>query len=259
VAVLALSLRRWRPLPVALGSLLLALSWNVTPLAFSFVKSENDPASSRAYWRPAIRYLQHHLSRSYRVEAVDTAGHWDAVYLPRAGIPLARGWFRQNDFPQNRVLYDDERLAPAVYLAWLRSLAIRYVVLTDAPVDYSAQQEAKLLRSGHSRLKPVFRSTHITVYSVPSPRPLITGRAPARVAELTQTRLTVQVQAPGTYRVAIRYSPYWMASTGCLDPARDSMILLRTPRAGEIRLRFHVNARRAFAALAGRRPQTCAR
>jgi len=29
--------------------------------------------------------------------------------------------------------------------------------------------------------------------------------------------------------------------------------------AGEIRLRIHVNARRAFAAFAGRRPQTCTR
>ena len=257
VAVLALSLRRWRPLPVALASLLLALSWNVTPLAFSFVKSENDPASAPIYWQPAIRYLQHHLSRSYRVEAVDTSGHWDAVYLPRAGIPLARGWFRQNDFPQNRVLYDDERLAPGAYLAWLRSLAIRYVVLTDAPVDYSARQEAELLRSGRSRLEPVFRSTHITIYSVPSPRPLVTGPAPATVVELTQTRLTLRVDGAGTYRVAIRYSPYWMASTGCLDPGRDSMIRLRTSGAREIRLRFHVNARRAFAALAGRHPQSC--
>jgi hypothetical protein len=35
VAVLALSLRRWRPLPVCLGALALAVSWNVTPLVGS--------------------------------------------------------------------------------------------------------------------------------------------------------------------------------------------------------------------------------
>jgi hypothetical protein len=257
VMVLAFSLRRWRPVPVAFATLVLALSWNVTPLAFSFAKSEADPASSRTYWLPAIKYLQHHLSRSYRVEAVDTAGHWDAVYLPRAGIPLARGWFRQNDFPQNRVLYDDERLGKRVYLGWLHSVGVRYVVLTDAPLDYSARKEAKLLRSGRSGLKPVFRTEHVTIYSVPSPRPLITGPAPARVVELTQTRVTVRVESRGTYRLAIRYSPYWMASTGCLDPGLDSMILLRAPAAGDVQLRFHVNARRAIAAFAGRRPQTC--
>jgi hypothetical protein len=255
--VLAFSLRRWRPLPVALAVLPLTLSWNVTPLAFSFVSSEDDPAASRAYWQPAVRYLEHHLSLSYRVEAVDTAGHWDAVYLPRAGVPLARGWFRQNDFPQNKVFYDDEGLMPGAYLRWLRSLGIRYVVLTDARPDYSARAEAKLLRSGRSHLIPVWRSRHITIYEVPSPRALITGPAPAKVVELTQTKLTVRVASAGTYRLAIRYSPYWMASTGCLDPAPDSMMLLRAPAAGSVQLRFHVNARRAIAAFAGRHPQAC--
>ena len=257
MAVLALSLRRWRPLPIALPIVLLALSWNVTPLAFSFVKSENDPAAKRAYWKPAIRYLHQHLSLSYRVEAVDTAGHWDAVYLPRAGIPLARGWFRQNDFPQNRLLYDDDGLYRNAYLAWLHSLGVRYVVLPDAKLDYSARAEAKLLRSGRSRLMTVLRTPHLTVFEVPSPRPIVTGPAPARVVALAQSRLTLRVGARGTYRLAIRYSPYWSASSGCLDPGRDSMIRLRAPAAGTVQLRFHVNARRAIAAFAGRHPQTC--
>ena len=47
VAVLSLSLRRWRPLPVAVVALGLAVSWNVTPLAFSFVKTAADPARRR--------------------------------------------------------------------------------------------------------------------------------------------------------------------------------------------------------------------
>jgi hypothetical protein len=186
---------------------------------------------------------------------VDTSGHWAAVYLPRAGIPLARGWYRQDDFPQNKLLYDE--FGWRAYHAWLGRLAVRYVVLTDAPPDYSSRREAALLRSGRSGLSTVLRTAHIRVYEVPSPRPLITGPAPARVVALTQTRVSVRVEAAGTYRLAIRYSPYWMASTGCLDPGKDSMILLRVPRAGEVELSFHVNARRAFAAFAGERPQTC--
>jgi hypothetical protein len=259
VAVLALSLRRWRPLPVAVPVLLLALSWNVTPLAFSFVKSEDDPAASRAYWTPAIAYLHQHLSPSYRVESVDDAGHWDAVYLPRAGIPVARGWFRQNDFPQNRVLYEGGGLSRAAYLAWLRSLGVRFVVLADTRLDYSSRQEAKLLRSGRSRLTPVFRSAHLTIYAVPSPHRIVRGPGAARVVLLTQTRLNVAFGAPGTYRLAIRYSPYWSASSGCLDPGGDGMIRLRVPAAGVVQLRFHVNAKRALAAFAGQRPQTCER
>jgi len=257
VAVLALSLRQWRPLPVAVGALALAASWNVTPLAFSFVNSAADPASSEAYWQPAVSYLHRHLSLSYRVEAVDTAGHWDAVYLPRAGVPLARGWFRQNDFPQNRVLYSDDELARGTYLAWLRSLGIRYVVLTDAPSDYSARGEAALLRSGRSGLRIVMKTEHVAIYEVPVPRPLITGPGAAKVVALTETRVTVRATEAGTYRLAIRYSPYWMASSGCLDPGQDSMIRLRLSEPGTVRLSFHFNARRALAAFAGRRPQSC--
>jgi hypothetical protein len=259
VAVLSLSLRRWRPLPVALVALGLAVSWNVTPLAFSFAKASADPASSASYWAPAIKYLHRHLGLSYRVEAVDTAGHWDAVYLPAAGIPLARGWFRQNDFPQNRLLYADDELPGAAYLRWLRSLGVRYVVLTDAPPDYSARAEARLLRSGRSGLTRVMRTAHLSIYEVPAARKLITGPAPARVVELTQTRVSVHVAARGTYRLAIRYSPYWSASSGCLDPGKDSMIRLQAPAPGRVDLTFRVNARRALAALQGQRPQTCTR
>lgn len=256
VMVLAFSLRRWRPLPVAFVAIPLVLSWNLTPLAFSFVSAEDNPAAAAAYWQPAIGYLKHHLTPSYRVEAVDTVGHWDAVYLPRAGVPLARGWFRQNDFPQNKLLYEDG-LMRGPYLAWLRSLGIKYVVLTDAPSDYSARAEAKLLRSGTSHLIPAWRSRHITIYEVPSPRPLITGPAPAKVVELTQTQLKVDVPTAGTYRIAIRYSPYWATSEGCIDATRDSMIQLRAPQAGNVSLRFHVNARRALATFAGQHPQAC--
>jgi hypothetical protein len=257
VAVLALSLRQWRPLPVAVVSLALAASWNLTPLAFSFVKTSEDPASAAGYWQPAIDYLHQHLSKSYRVEAVDTAGHWDAVYLPRAGIPLARGWFRQNDYPQNRLLYSEDGFGRTAYLSWLRSLGVRYVVLTDAPPDYSARDEGKLLQSGRSGLTRVMKARHVSIYAVPSPRPLITGPGPAGVVGLTETQVTVRAAEAGTYRVAIRYSPYWMASAGCLDPGKDSMIRLRIPAPGTVTLSIHVNARRALDAFAGQRPQTC--
>jgi hypothetical protein len=258
VAVLALSLRQWRPLPVAVVSLALAASWNLTPLASSFVETSRDPASAQSYWQPAIDYLHRRLTPSYRVEAVDTAGHWDAVYLPRAGIPVARGWFRQNDYPQNRLLYSEDELGRDAYLGWLRSLGVRYVVLTDAPPDYSARGEATLLRSGKSGLTRVMETRHVNIYAVPSPRPLITGPAPAGVVDLTGSQVTIRATAAGTYRLAIRYSPYWMASSGCLDPGNDSMIRLRIPAPGTVKLSIHVNARRALDAFTGQRPQTCA-
>ena len=173
MAILTLSLRRWRPLPVALGAMVLAVSWNLTPLAGSFAKTSADPAADPAYWAPAVEFLRGHLSPSYRVEAVDTVGHWPAAYLPTAGIPIVRGWFRQDDFPLNGLLYgqlDRER-----YVAWLRSLGVRYVVLPDAPLDYSAKAEGALIGGGRSSLRVAFRSEHTTVFAVPSPRRIVTG------------------------------------------------------------------------------------
>ncbi len=256
LAVLMLSLRRWRPLPVCLGALCLAVAWNASPIAGSFLKGRGDPAASPAYWAPAIGFLRAHLQPSYRVEAVDTTGHWAAVYLAEAEIPLARGDYRQSDFPQNEVLYDE--LAPAAYLAWLRGLGVRYVVLTTAPTDYSARDEAALLRSGHSGLRPVLRTKNLTVLAVPQPRPIVTGPAPARVLRLTGTRIVVELPRAGRYRLAVRYSPYWNAQGACLIRREDGMTTIATPQPGRFELAFKVHPARALAAaVVGQRSQVC--
>jgi hypothetical protein len=253
LVVLALSLRDWRPWPLAVGALVLVVAWNAAPLARNFARGNADPASSVAYWQPAIAFLSEHLTPAYRVEAVDTAGHWAAVYLPRAGIPLARGWYRQDDFPQNQVLYRPE-LGARNYLAWLRGLGIRYVVLPEAPHDYSAKAEAELVRSGHAGLKRVLRTSQLSIFEVPSPRPIVTGPGPAHVRALTRRRLMVRLGERGTYRIALRHSPYWRTSRGCLSRGVDGMLRLTVLRPGPVQLRFDVSTGRALAALAGRVP-----
>ncbi len=256
IAILTLSLRRWRPLPLAVLALSLAVAWNLTPLAGSFVKTSADPAGDPAYWAPAVQFLRTHLVPSYRVEAVDTVGHWPAAYLPAAGIPIARGWFRQNDFPRNGVLYS--HLDRAGYLAWLRSLGVRYVVLPDAPLDYSAKQEGALLAQGRSGLQVAFRSAHTTVYAVPSPRSIVTGPGTPRVLTLGQTRITLALGRPGRYRIAANWSPYWRTGAGCLWKGADGTVRLSTTRAGIVRLDLSVNAKRALAALEGDSKPNCA-
>jgi hypothetical protein len=257
LAVLVLSLREWRPLLPALVVLGLAISWNITPLAVSYARSEGDPAAHAEYWQPAISYLRGHLTPSYRVEVVDTAGHWAALYLPRAGIPLARGWFRQDDFPQNEVLYDD--LAPQAYVKWLRSLGVRYVVLTKAAPDYSARGEARLVGGPRSPLSAVFRSPQLTIYELPRPTAIITGPGRARVLAMSESRITASVTRPGTYRLAVRFSRYWRPSAGCAVRGADDMIRLSVPHAGRVRLVFAPDPGRALAALAGHAARSCAR
>src|SRR5712691_11444736 len=229
LAVLVLSLREWRPRVPALVVLALAVSWNVTPLVESYVRGVDDPAARAAYWQPAVSFLRSHLTPSYRVEAVDTNGHWAALYLPRAGIPLARGWFRQDDFPQNEVLYGN--LGARAYLSWLRSLGVRYVVLTKAAPDYSAKAEAAIVGGPRSPLREVFHAAQLAVYEVPRPTPILTGPGTGRVLRMTESRIVLRVERPGTYRVAVRFSRYWEPSVGCATRGHDGMIRLAVPRA----------------------------
>ena len=257
IAILTLSLRHWRPLLPCLVALGLAIAWNLAPLADSYAKGRSDPAAVAAFWGPTIGFLHAHLTPDYRVEAVDTVGHWPAEYLPAARIPIVRGWFRQDDFPQNRLLYGTP--GGSAYVTWLRSLGVRYVVLPDAALDYSSQHEAALLRSGHSGLQVAYRSPQTTVFEVPSPTPLVTGPGNATVLAFEYAQIDISVGAPGRYRVATSWSPYWQTDHGCLARAADGMVWLTVGRAGAVRLTLDVSASAALATLEGRQPQPCAR
>jgi len=250
--VLVFSLRRWRPRTLGVAVLALAIAWNLTPLAWSYVHGRADTTAHAATWSTAIGFLRANLEPSYRVEAVDTSTHSPAIYLAEAGIPLARGWYRQDDFPQNEVLYDT--LGAKAYLGWLRSLGVKYVVLSHSVPDYSSRGEAALIRSGRSQLFEVFSTPQLTVYEVPNAQSIITGPRAPRLTSLGESKIGVVVQTGGTYRIAVRWSPYWHASLGCLSKGKDGMIRLTTRRARFVRLTFQVSAARAIEELAGQQP-----
>jgi hypothetical protein len=253
IAVLTLSLRRWRPLPVALAVLALAVTWNVTPPLFGYLHARSDTATHRAYWTPAIAFLRGHLTPSYRVEVVDTSGHWAAAYLAEEHIPIARGGYRQDDFPQNELLYDSP--GATAYGAWLRRLGVRYVVLTTAPTDYSSRDEARLLRSGRSGLREVFATSTLRIFEVPQPQPILGG---GRILRLTATRIALELPRAGSYRLAVRYSPYWRVENACLSRRPDGMTNVVAGSPGRYELRFHVSPARALAtAVVGARSQVC--
>jgi hypothetical protein len=259
VVVLALSLvaGRRRPRVLMVAAVGLAAWLNVVPLASSFVAGVRTSASDASYWRPAVTFLRAHQSPSYRVEAIDTVGHWPALHLARAGIPLARGWFRQDDFPQNALLY--RPLTHASYIGWLRTMAVRYVVLPDASLDYTAKGEAALLRSGRAGLRVALRTRHLTIFEVPRPRPIVTGPGRARMVSLTENGAVLAVARAGTYRVAIRYTPYWGVSPGCAREARDGMTRVAVPRAGRVSLVVRWTPERALDVVAGTPASDCGR
>jgi hypothetical protein len=254
LALLVAALARWRPLPLALAAVLLAGAWNIVPLAGGWAQAAADGSASPAVWKAPVNYLHRHLATGYRVEAVDTSQHWPALYLARADIPLVRGWFRQDDRPMASLLYR-RRYTPAQYVAWLRRLGVQYVVLTDSPTDYTSRHEAKVVRGGETGLRKVFASREVSIYAVPRPQPIVTGPGRPTILSLRVSRLLVRVSRGGTYRVAVRWSPYWHASTGCLAHLPDGMLRLQTRAAATVRIAFDVDAGSLLNVFAGTAPR----
>ena len=254
LAFLVLALRSGTPRALSVVVLMLAACWNLTPAVYALSRSSVD--DTQRYWAPAISFLRAHLSASYRVEVVDTADHWAAAYLPSAQIPIARGWFRQDDFPQNALLYDS-RLRSGAYLEWLRRLSVRYVLLTDAPTDYSSRVEARLVASGRSGLVKVRQAGHIAIYVVPHPRPLVTGPSPVTVLKLGTSELLLSIPKLGRYHVAVNWSPYWSVLGGCVQRAPNGQVTLDATRR-IVRISFSVGVERGIETLVGAAPaQRC--
>jgi hypothetical protein len=252
IALLVAALRRWRPLPAVLAAVALAAAWNVFPLASSWASGAADHSANPKVWPAPVSYLRAHLRTGYRVEAVDTVDHWPALYLARADIPLVRGWFRQDDRPVATLLY--RQFSAAEYATWLRRLGVAYVVLTNSPPDHTSRQEARLVRSGHAGLTQVFAGRGVSIYAVPRPQEIVTGPGRPAVLALHESRLRVRVSRGGTFRVAIRWSPYWHASTGCLTRTPGGLLSLRTRAAATVRIGFDVDASSLFDAFANTTP-----
>jgi len=252
-------MRQWRPRALCAVVLVGAAWWNLWPVVSEATAAPRAEATA-AYWAPAVRWLAAHNRPDYRVEAVDTAGHWPADYLAGAGIPLVRGWFRQDDFPGNSLLYRPH-LTAAAYRRWLRANGVDYVLLTDAPLDFSSVGEAALLRSGRSGLWPVWSEGPFQVFALPHPTPIVVGPHPAAVERAGLETLVVDVTGPGTYRLAVRPSAFWQASRGCLGRgASDGVpdLTLRVRRPGRVWLRVGLSWPAVVANLTGTTHWSCA-
>jgi hypothetical protein len=255
---LAANVSRRRSKLVVMPLLAAAMAIQLGPAVRNAYSAWSSEAGSASYWRPAIRFLDTHPSTGYRVEAVSTWGHWDAYYLART-FPLARGWYRQDDFPQNTVLYGDD-LTPATYQAWLRSLGVRYVLLPDTALDYSSIAEQRLLTSGRSGLQLVGRTAHWRFYELRDATPIVSAPVgtQAQLIQMSSEQVLFEVSGPGTYTVRVRYSPFWRLTFGhgCVAPTGDGMVQVTTSRAGVYRLGVQAGVD-GFADAVGSGPAAC--
>ncbi len=226
--------RRWptRARWLALAALpLLYLGWQA-PIR-DLVTASGDPSQSAGYYRPLLDFLDRQGGPPFRVEIPFTSFHWEA-YVVASKFPIARGWERQLDIKYNSIFYSGP-LTAATYAAWLHRNAVRFVAASDAPLDYSAVVESRLISGGLPYLHLVLRTAHWRVYAVSNPTPIAQGVATLR--RIGPDWLTLVARRPGTTLVRVHFTPYWALAkgSGCVAPAGD-FTALRLRRAGPVKL-----------------------
>jgi hypothetical protein len=141
-----------------------------------------------------------------RVEVVPTKSHREASALAPY-VNLARGWNRQADFARNPMFYrDDQTLSARRYHRWLRSLAVRFVVLPASEIDYAGVAEAQLIREGPPYLYRVWSDRTWTLYQVVGPAPM--ASAPATLEHWDSAGLSVRMPTVGRAVLRIAWSPW---------------------------------------------------
>ena len=222
-----------RPRSLALLAVpLLTWQW-VTPID-DWLQAGDDPSVRASYYTGLLRFLDTRRG-PFRVEIPFTDNHWEARWVA-ARHPLARGWERQLDVERNGLFYDGRPLTAQRYRRWLHANAVGYVALPDAPIDYSAAAEARLIRDGLPYLRQVFRDRHWRVFAVAGAPPL--ARGAAAVVDLGRQSVDLRARRPGTVDVRVRYSPYWRlaAGRGCVERAYGGWTRVRLRAAGRVRL-----------------------
>ncbi len=195
--------------------------------------SAGDPSLSAAYYRPLLAFLGSRPGPPFRVEIPFTRFHWEA-YEVAPLFPLARGWERQLDIKYNQLFYGGP-LTAATYDGWLHQLAVRFVAVADASLDFSARREVALINRGLPYLRLVYRTHSWRVYAVADPTPIVSG--PATLRALGPNSVTIDAHHPGTVFVRVRFSPYWALGrgSGCVAPDGE-FTKLHLSRAGPVKL-----------------------
>ena len=239
VLVVAAGVQRWRPRLLVAAALVASFAYGALPDLYDAATRSDARPTQAAFWTPAVEFLDRHHSPDYRVEVVQTAGRWEAFWIPEAGYPLVRGWYRQVDLADNPVLYQ-KTITPYEFQTWLRSRAVRYVLLPMTKLDTEgATAEAQLLRSGASGLRLVGIRGSWMIYELPHPTPLITGPGKAHVLQQDHETLRAKVTQPGLYTLRIRWMPYWSLSgvVDCVAPGPDGQTLVRAISPGGFSLK----------------------
>ncbi|MEP6760189.1 MAG: hypothetical protein ABJA93_02345 [Sporichthyaceae bacterium] len=202
----------------------------------------SDPSSQSVFYQPLVAALgadqaarPHTLGQ--RLEVVDTRNHWASAQIARHQA-LARGWERQADRANNPIFYATGPLDPAGYHAWLTELAVGWVAVPAAELDYASVREEELVSTGLPYLKAIWSNDDWTLYRVENAASLA---SPGSVLEIDDRGLTIAAQAT-TVNLAVRWSRYLVVTSasgelvaGCVGE-RDGWTFVRVPTPGPYRI-----------------------
>jgi len=226
------------------------LYWQVNAPVTDFAAAASDPAVHASYYAPLLSELRAlgvgYAARPARIEVVPTRDHWEARFLA-PHVAIARGWERQLDIHRNGLFYRaSPRLTAASYRAWLSENAISYVALPDAPLDYAARAEAKLLEGAPPYLHEVWHAAHWRLFAVQAASPLI--EQPATLTRLGSDSFTVTAPRPGSYLARVRFTPYWalLEGRGCVREAAGGWTELEARSPGTLHVGIDFSLARVF-------------
>jgi hypothetical protein len=234
-------------------TLLGGLYWQFTASVTQIARAVGDPSTTEAYFEPAEHWLSAHGGQGARIEVPPTANHWESAYLAPK-FELARGWLRQLDTTRDDIFYDEGQLSSRVYGHWLRTNAISYVALPDAPLDYSSTAESRIISSEPGYLTLRYTSQHWRIYEVKDPLPLVTplGSGVAKATWLGRQGFGLDVTHAGRFLVRVNFTPYWSVArgNGCLLRHGDWTVA-RAMEPGIFRVDTNFSLGRAWNAMTG--------
>jgi hypothetical protein len=244
----ALAFGLWRRQRFALMLLIpVLLYWQWSPVVRDLETVYAQPSVSDDYYAGVRGFLRDAAGGQHRVEVLPAEHHWESAHIPK-GIYIARGWERQLDRKLNALFYEDENgsLTPYAYRNWLNELGVGFVAVPDAPLDYAAEAEKRLIERGLAYLKLAFRSENWTVYRVVDPRPLAIGAG--RLVKLKPSGFVVDALHPGDIYVRVRWTPYWAIEqgTGCVRESLSGFTRLEAEEPGRFRVGVSYAPWRAF-------------
>jgi len=233
-----------RPLPGWEWAMLVAVLFGVVQFgtaAAHFYTRADRPQTKAAFFAPVLAHAGRTWTPDYRVHVVALRRHWEALYLPAAGYPITRGWYRQADAVHNELFYT--RCDATRYVAWLRTMGVEYVYLAAVPLDQWSEPEVRWLRTSPAFTR-VARAGAWTIYRLQAPEPLLVGLdgGEGHVLAVRHDAVRLRVTRPGRYLLKFTWNPYWRLAggPGRLRPGPARFLELDLGRAGTYTVRVTV-------------------